>query len=46
MDQARKIRQKLQGGPIDVGVQTFSSLKRQGIDEAHRVLDDWLRIDT
>jgi GTP-binding protein len=25
-------------------VQLFSSLKRQGIDEAHRVLDEWLEL--
>jgi GTP-binding protein len=45
LDQARKVRGALQEWPVTVGVQTFSSLKRQGIDEAHRVLDRWLRMD-
>ncbi len=45
LDQARKVKKALQDWPVEVEVQPFSSLKRQGIDEVHRVLDHWLQIE-
>ncbi len=44
LDQLRKVRNRLAGWPVDVSVQLFSSLKRQGVDEAHAVLDRWLQV--
>lgn len=35
------VRQTVEGLEIDCSVQTFSSLKRWGIDEAHARLDQW-----
>ncbi len=45
LDQVRKVQRAMQDWPGEVGVQPFSSLKRQGIDEVHRVLDGWLQFD-
>lgn len=44
-DVLRKVQAAVQPhyGP-SVSVQLFSSLKRAGIDEAHAILDDWLRV--
>ncbi len=37
-----QVREALREFGTDFSVQTFSSLKRWGIDEAHQRLDDWL----
>lgn len=42
LEQLRKVEKRLAQWPLEVSVQLFSSLKRQGIDEAHAVLDRWL----
>jgi len=44
LNQVRKVQKTLEEWPGEVGVQAFSSLKRQGIDEVHQVLDRWLQI--
>lgn len=37
-----KVQQQLQEQGLAITVQLYSSLKRVGIDEVHRQLDDWL----
>ncbi len=39
-----RMRQEIASYGGTVSVQLFSSLKRQGIDEAHQVLDGWLEL--
>jgi len=44
LDQLRKVERMLGEWPDGVSVQLFSALKRQGIDQAHAVLDRWLEV--
>jgi len=44
LDQLRKVERMLGEWPEGVSVQLFSALKRQGIDQAHEVLDRWLEV--
>ncbi|WP_045225495.1 ribosome biogenesis GTP-binding protein YihA/YsxC [Methyloterricola oryzae] len=39
-------RLKLEAGGMEVSLQLFSSLAKQGVDQAHAVLDRWLLDDT
>ena len=39
-----KVRKALAGYPGEASAQTFSSLKKDGVDEAHRVLAGWLGV--
>ena len=41
----RQVRRELTALTGEASVQLFSALKRQGIDEAHAVLDRWLEIE-
>ncbi len=38
--------EKALGGRPDISLQRFSALKKQGIDECHRVLDIWFELET
>ncbi len=44
LDQLRKLERMLEQWPGGGSVQLFSALKRQGIDQAHEVLDRWLEV--
>jgi len=44
MAQLYNVRERLHRPAGEVSVQLFSALKRQGIDQAHAVLDDWLAL--
>ena len=39
-----KVQKELAGMSADFSVQLFSSLKRQGIEQAHQVLDRWFNL--
>lgn len=45
ISQMRKVEKELAAWSAPFSVQLFSSLKRQGVDEAHRVLDDWFELN-
>ncbi|MBA2410403.1 MAG: YihA family ribosome biogenesis GTP-binding protein [Gammaproteobacteria bacterium] len=38
----QKVERSLRERKVDASVQTFSTLKRQGVEQAHEVLDAWL----
>ncbi|MCG5513210.1 ribosome biogenesis GTP-binding protein YihA/YsxC [Ectothiorhodospira shaposhnikovii] len=42
MDTVRQVARTLGGEGVEATVQPFSSLKKQGVDDAHSVLDGWL----
>lgn len=42
----QKVQREISQFGDSVSVQLFSALKRQGIDQAHQVLDEWLELDT
>ncbi len=44
LNRLHEVKRALQDWPVQVSVQLFSSLKRQGVDEAHQVLDDWFEL--
>ncbi len=39
------VQKEISGAQVPVTVQLFSALKRQGIDEIHQLLDQWLDFD-
>ena len=36
-----KVEKELSETHVNVSIQLFSALKKQGIDDVHKVLDDW-----
>ena len=41
-----QVKKHLKEEGIEASVQLFSALKKQGVDEAHQVLDDWLGLQS
>jgi GTP-binding protein len=46
LDQLQRVARALEETAAPVSIQLFSSLKRQGIDQAHALLDEWLELPT
>jgi GTP-binding protein len=46
MHTVRQVARTLGDAGIEATVQPFSALKREGVDDAHGILDQWLGVDS